>query len=272
MYMICLIKLSLANNLYCLYDRLIVQEVFIVNDIAKLRATLNGRNSGVKISIESKRYVCKLELKSKFTRIIGDSGTGKTMLSKVLAANQTVVETSDNYQIVVLTSDAFWTWVNFALRHNIDDLPSDTFLTAYWSDQLNNPYDHCILLIDDEEFVKTKEFAIFFNCDKLNYYICIDRNDLPLVKYLQKEVYIFIADGRHHRIHNTCDTPKNSMEYGNLISVEKDYEKKIISAAEVIRQFECASFYNEDDMFDNELYERWIYFITAHPELSELID
>ncbi len=106
--------------------------------------------------------------------------------------------------------------------------------------------------------------------DSLHPKLGVNKDGSVILDHSQKGVHVFIANGRNHYIRNTCDVPKNYMEYDNLIAVEKDYEKKMISAAEVIRQFECASFYNEDDTFDDELYERWIYFITTHLELSEL--
>lgn len=191
-----------------------------MKDITKLRDNLQDKKNEVSVSISSKRYTCSLELKSKFTRIVGDSGRGKTMLSRVIAANQTVVEVSNDYRLVILTTDRFYNSVDFALRHNTNGLSDLKFLKEYWSDQANNPYANCILLIDDEEFVKTEEFAIYYNCDRQNLFLCIERDTLPQINYSPLDIYEFMTNGVHHWIQNVYDFEVPNEQKEDLMLIE----------------------------------------------------
>ena len=57
-----------------------------------------------------------------------------------------------------------------------------------------------IIVIDDEDFVKSRDFSHFFNCDKYNYYIIINRSKVPGINYSVDEIYNFVKDGTDHYI------------------------------------------------------------------------
>lgn len=156
----------------------------------------------VLIKLESKKYCCELKLNEKITFIQGDSGQGKTEFTRRAgsenSANKIIV--SNGFKLVVLTKQLFEQSYNMALRHNEHNEDIGRFLKKYWSDSRNFPYENSIIVVDDEDFVKSPAFATYYHCDKSNYYIIINRAKLPNLSYSADEIYRFVADGKNHYI------------------------------------------------------------------------
>lgn len=155
----------------------------------------------VRITVESKKYNCILDIKEKATFIKGDSGVGKTEFIRRISSesNANKVSVSNGYDLVVLRPDTFRRICNRASKGETGK-NRESILERYWDAKDNFPYYNSIIIIDDEDFVKSKDFSCFFNCDKYNYYIIINRSKVPGINYSVDEVYNFVKDGKNHYI------------------------------------------------------------------------
>lgn len=192
-------------------------------NISKVRADITKE---VTINLESVRYSCELQLRNKLTCIIGDSGRGKTEFTRQLQYPLTKVTVSNGYQVVNLTNVLFQQSLQFALRHNKNNDKVSKFLNEYWRNLDNVPYQNCILIIDDEEFIKTEEFAVYYNTDVSNYFVIIDRSDLHQLSYSPSSIYKFVAQGKNHYIAKYYDfnwDPEAHIDYIIVEGVGSDY-------------------------------------------------
>ena len=162
--------------------------------------------SEIKISLTSKKFCCEFGIKEKLTFIRGDSGVGKTEFTKRVSSKTTAntINVSNGFNLNVLTKDVFETVYNNAMKHKNKTEKTRAqdetkFLAKYWSNEDNFPLqDNTIFIIDDEDFVKSHVFSVLFKCDRSNYYIIINRSNLPNLSYSADEVYNFISDGKNH--------------------------------------------------------------------------
>ena len=132
----------------------------------------------VEIKVESKRYNCRITIKEKVTFIKGESGVGKSLLTRYISEQTSAVKmyVSNNYDLVVLNNGMFQTFVKRASRKIGGASKKD--LEKYWSVEDNFPVLDSIIIIDDEDFVISEEFSAWFNSDKSNYYIIINRSHI----------------------------------------------------------------------------------------------
>lgn len=161
----------------------------------------------MEFKLESKKYKCTMEFNQKLTFIRGDSGQGKTELIRRLSSGSksNTIITSNDFEVVVLTKQIFEQSYKFALKHKNSDKTDLSFLKSYWNNSENFPYDNSIIFIDDEDFVKSHEFAVFYESDRSNYYVIINRGDIPSLSYSVSEIYEFVSRGREHWIQRLYD-------------------------------------------------------------------
>lgn len=138
------------------------------------------------IEVRNKRYNCDLTLKHKVSVIKGDSGTGKTWLTKALA------DVSGGYKVTYSRQ------------------VTPVFLNAHeWEHQLTGEYEHTpLFIVDDCDFVFTKEFGNLFNATGVCYLILIIRASVRVDKLERMNtisisgdaIYDFVSDGIEHTI------------------------------------------------------------------------
>lgn len=188
------------------------------------------------LSLKSKRFNCEMKLNEKVTFIWGSSGQGKTEFTRRIQSKSSMnkLSISNGFDAVVLTSELFNQSYKLAMRSftgNTDERKTvRKHLEKYWSDEDNFPYKDHVLIIDDEDFVKSDCFAVYFNCDKSNYYIIINRSKLPMISYSANEVYRFVADGANHYIEryfkyseDTTNTSISSIDTAIVEGVGSDF-------------------------------------------------
>ena len=124
--------------------------------------------AGVRLSVDNKRFKCNIELEDKVTVIVGDSGVGKTLFAKKLYQNFDDVEISNDYDVVILDTMMFKRWVKQASMFS-----KGKTLEEYWSTQSNLPAVHSIIIVDDDDIVKSREFDTFFEKSQDNYFLFI---------------------------------------------------------------------------------------------------
>ena len=138
------------------------------------------------IEVRNKRYNCDLVLKHKVSVIKGDSGTGKTWLTKAL------IDISGGYKI---TYSQRITPVLLNERE--------------WEHQLTGSYESTpLFIVDDYDFVFTKEFGSMFNHIGICYLILVIRTSMQVdelermntVSVNGDAVYNFVANGIEHTI------------------------------------------------------------------------
>lgn len=49
-----------------------------------------------------------------------------------------------------------------------------------------------------------RDFSCFYNCDRYNYYIIINRGKVSGISYSVDEIYDFVKDGKNHYIRKSC--------------------------------------------------------------------
>lgn len=95
----------------------------------------------VKITVESKKYKCSLEIKEKVTFIKGDSGVGKTEFTRRISSESRAnrVSVSNDYDLVVLRPDTFRQICQRIAGNETGKKRGDA-LENYWSNRDNFPY------------------------------------------------------------------------------------------------------------------------------------
>lgn len=165
----------------------------------------------ISLVLSTNNFKCSLDLKEKVTFIKGNSGVGKTTLIDYLSRDgiQDFVSISNNFGYEILTKSRFKDIVKNAIKHierdngvifkSLDSKTRKKLLYNYWkSDSLNFPYQDSIIFTDDEDFVSSLEFTAFFDADKYNYYVIINRTHLATIGYSVDSVYDLVADGSNH--------------------------------------------------------------------------
>lgn len=164
----------------------------------------------VDISVSSKKFQCSFSIVDKVTFIKGDSGTGKTQFSLRVLSSAATVKTivSNRFDLIVLSKKEFNRSLSIAKRNIVkytgqkfpenDKDKAGKLLFEYWSQEDNFPIFDSIIIVDDEDFVSSREFSAFFNADKYNYYIIINRREVAGISYSMDSVFEFKTDGIHH--------------------------------------------------------------------------
>lgn len=141
----------------------------------------------IKIDIRSERYNFSMTLNQKITVIRGDSGKGKSKLTKAIES------ASKAYKIKV--SDERYTLV----------VPPS--YRDEWFKSISRDIEHAdkrIYVIDDADYVFDKRFYELFNKDKNSFYVIINRftrfetKSLGGLSFCIDEVYSFVANGKNH--------------------------------------------------------------------------
>lgn len=157
------------------------------------------------IEVRNKRYNCDLVLKHKVSVIKGDSGTGKTWLTKAL------IDISGGYK------------VTYSQR------VTPVLLNEHeWEHQLTGDYnDTPLFIVDDCDFVFTKEFGSMFNHTGICYLILIIRTSTRVGKLERMNtisvsgdaIYNFVANGVEHTI--TADVNFKTVQVNKEIHCNK---------------------------------------------------
>ncbi len=165
----------------------------------------------VDISIRSKRLEYEFEIKEKITFILGDSATGKTQMVSLINSfgNPSVkISVSNGFDLVSISESEFSKFIKHANRRIHENKYSS--LKEYWDDINNFPIVNSVIVIDDEDFVESKEFATFVNADKYNYYIIINRTQISKIGYSVYEVYELKTNGKSHWLERKYNSPVGS--------------------------------------------------------------
>lgn len=157
------------------------------------------------IEVRNKRYNCDLVLKHKVSVIKGDSGTGKTWLTKAL------IDISGGYKVTYSQR------VTPVLLNERE-----------WEHQLTGDYNNApLFIVDDCDFVFTKEFGSMFNHTGICYLILIIRTSTRVGKLERMNtisvsgdaIYNFVANGIEHTI--TADVNFKTVQVNKEIHCNK---------------------------------------------------
>lgn len=157
------------------------------------------------IKVRNKRYNCDLVLKHKVSVIKGDSGIGKTWLTKAL------IDVSGGYKITYSQK------VTPVLLNERE-----------WEHQLTGIYENTpLFIVDDCDFVFTKEFGGVFNHIGMCYLILIIRTSMRVDKLERMNtisvsgdaIYNFVANGIEHTI--TADVDFKTIQVDKEIHCNK---------------------------------------------------
>lgn len=182
----------------------------------------------VDISMDSKKFKCAFSITDKVTFIEGDSGEGKTQFSLRAASSSSSVKinVSNGFDLVTLTKKEFNRSLSAAKRHierTEDSLfPSDkdkiyNLLLEYWSNEDNFPIFNSVIIIDDEDFVSSREFSAYYNADKYNYYIIINRREISGISYSADSIFCFKSNGTHHYLEKSIHYHTLNEETNKLV-------------------------------------------------------
>lgn len=165
----------------------------------------------VDISIRSKRLEYEFEIREKIAFILGDSATGKTKMVSLInnLGNPSVkISVSNGFDLISISESEFSKFIKHANRRIHENKYSS--LKEYWDDINNFPIVNSVIVIDDEDFVESKEFATFVNADKYNYYIIINRTQISKIGYSVYEVYELKTNGKSHWLERKYNSPVGS--------------------------------------------------------------
>ena len=161
---------------------------------------------GIDISLKSKKYNCSMHLDEKISFVLGDSGKGKTVFARLVSDSDNTgvdINVSNGFELVVLTGATFRDFLRKANKHISSGRYKD--LNEYWSDIMNFPYSESVIIVDDNDFITSREFACFVNADKYNYYLLINRTQLLELGYHIDAVFEFKANGKEHSLERKCN-------------------------------------------------------------------
>lgn len=134
------------------------------------------------IIVQNNRLRYEFDIKRNITIIRGDSATGKTTLISMLQSAASLGESSG---IDVIC-----------------ERPCRVLSGSDWQILLPNLHDQILFLDEENQFIKTQEFASAIkNSD--NYYVIITREDLPNLPYSVNEIYGIHASGKYHDLKQT---------------------------------------------------------------------
>lgn len=182
-----------------------VNEVY--GDGEACRRLGNRLDKSVDISIKSKRLEYEFQIREKITFISGDSATGKTKMVSLInnSDNPSVrIDVSNGFDLISISESEFSKFIKYANRRIYENKYSS--LKEYWDNKDNFPVINSIIVIDDETFVESNEFADFVNADKYNYYIIINRTQISKTGY-SYEVYNLKTSGKLHWLEKRYNLP-----------------------------------------------------------------
>ncbi len=206
-----------------------------------------GSNLSVSIKISSRKDCYNLIITEKATFIQGDSGKGKTSFTRAASSSTGYYTTvvSNGFELYVLTERLFRQSCEDALRKKRyaesetgRTIPNERFLKEYWSQEENFPHENRIIIIDDEAFIASKSFKIFYEASKSCYFIFISRDSLSDIGYSINEVYDFVAEGRNHFLkpkYSYKNSPTDKISCVVVEGIGSDYIffKELFSQAKV---------------------------------------
>lgn len=163
---------------------------------------------GIDISVKSKKYNCFMHLDEKISFVLGESGKGKTVFTRLALDSYNTgvdINVSNGFELVVLTGAIFRDFLRKANKHISSGKYKD--LNEYWSDSMNFPYSESVIIVDDNDFITSREFACFVNADKYNYYLLINRTQLSELGYSIDAVFEFKANGKEHSLERKYNYP-----------------------------------------------------------------
>ena len=115
---------------------------------------------------------------------------------------------SNGFDLISISESEFSKFIKHANRRIHENKYSS--LKEYWDDINNFPIVNSVIVIDDENFVESKEFATFVNADKYNYYIIINRTQISKIGYSVYEVYELKTNGKSHWLERKYNSPVGS--------------------------------------------------------------
>lgn len=168
----------------------------------------------MKITAKWGKHSFSATLKHKVTIVIGESGNGKTTIANALRLHSTVMETTNNAEVVVLTQEIFERELKHLRRYiklnhpdfDFQDQSSEStsLLRRYsieiWSDPDFAPYSNSIIVVDDAHFIRCHDFALMFNCDKTNHYLFFLRDQLSNINYSIDAVKVLYEEDNHYSL------------------------------------------------------------------------
>lgn len=138
----------------------------------------------VQVSVTSSKQNYEFSLYQKVTVIRGKSGVGKSQFYKLISdawSEDVHIRVSDGYELSALNGREHW-----------KDIVEMSLLKQRKS----------VFVIDDEDFIATKEFADIFGEDRQNFYIFINRVEnfgkLGMIPFSAKEIYEMVGEGKNH--------------------------------------------------------------------------
>jgi len=162
----------------------------------------------VDISIKSKRLEYEFQIREKITFISGDSATGKTKMVSLInnSDNPSVkINVSNGFDLISISESEFSKFIKYANRRIHENKYGS--LKEYWDNKDNFPVVNSVIVIDDETFVESNEFASFVNADKYNYYIIISRTQIAKINYSIYEIYNLKTNGKLHWLERKYNSP-----------------------------------------------------------------
>lgn len=138
----------------------------------------------IEIRVTSSKQNYEFSIYQKITVIRGKSGTGKSQFFRLISdawSEDVHIRISDGYELSALNGRERW-----------KDIIEMSLIKGRKS----------IFVIDDEDFISTKEFADILGQDGQNYYILINRIEnigkLGMISFSAKEIYEMVGDGKEH--------------------------------------------------------------------------
>lgn len=134
------------------------------------------------IVVQNNRLRYELTIRRNITVIRGDSAAGKTTLLNMIE------------QASVLGEDS-----------GIDvvcERPCRTLSGMDWNLILPNLHGQIIFIDEENQFVKSRDFAAAVKCSD-NYYVIVTREDLPNLPYSVDEIYGIHTSGKYHDLRRT---------------------------------------------------------------------
>lgn len=185
-----------------------------------------------KIEIADTRCKYIIELKSKASVVIGDSGVGKTTFVELIRSRRdraVLFNTTDNRRIVILQQD---TWQDVLAMQEINQQPT-------------------LYIIDDMNFIFTVEFARLYKRVKKSYFLFFVRGELygnnrltkcttiPISSY---SIYTLSYDGKQHA----------------LKCVSEDFETSMLQKGDSVNYVIC-----EDMKSGNQFFSQFLRIINT---------
>lgn len=102
-------------------------------------------------------------------------------------------------------------------------------LKEYWSADGNFPIKNRIIIVDDEDFITSRRFALFVRASKTNCFLLISRARLSALSYSIDEIYKFVTDGKNHwleqyyHFYNNSDVDSSHFDMVMVEGIGSDY-------------------------------------------------